>query len=61
MSTPDLTVMSVSGRKRIRARIRRDNSDPSRLFVSAAGSAFTMTPEQAIAMANHLADLLEDA
>ena len=60
MSTPDLTVMSVSGRKRSRARIRRDNNDPTRLFMAAAGSAFTMTPEQAIAVANRIADLLED-
>lgn len=61
MSTPNLTVMSVNGRSRHPVRIRHDNNDPTRLFMAAAGSAFTMTPEQAIAVANRIADLLEDA
>ena len=60
MSTPDLTVTDTNGRSRRPVRIRRDNSDATRLFMSAAGSAFTMTPEQAIAVANRIADVLEE-
>ena len=60
MSNQKLTVTGTSGRSRHPVRIRRDNSDATRLFMAAAGSAFTMTREQAIAVANRIADLLED-
>ena len=60
MSNQNLTVTGTNGRSRHPVRIRRDNSDPTRLFMYAAGSAFTMTPEQAIAVANRIADVLEE-
>ena len=60
MSNQNLTVTGTNGRSRHPVRIRRDNNDATRLFMSAAGSAFTMSQEQAIAVANRIADLLED-
>ena len=60
MSNQNLTVTGTNGRSRSPVRIRRDNRNPNRVFMYAAGSAFTMTREQAIAVANRIADVLEE-
>lgn len=51
----------VSGDGTFTAKLTRDRKRPGMLFFAAHGFVACLTQEQAIAMANHLADLLEDA
>lgn len=51
----------VSGTGTFTAKITRDRKRPGMLFFAAHGFVACLTRQQAIDMANHLADLLEDA
>ena len=50
----------VSGGGTFTAKLTHDRKDPNMLFFSAHGFVACLTQQQAIDMANHLADLLED-
>lgn len=45
--------------KPVRVRLTHDNKNPGNLFFRSRRLAFTMTAQQAIDLANHIADLLE--
>ena len=49
----------VSGEGTFTAKLTRDRKNPEMLFFAAHGFAACLSQEQAIAMANHLADLIE--
>lgn len=49
----------VSGGGTFTAKLTRDRKRPGLLFFAAHGFVACLTQEQAIAMANHLADLIE--
>ena len=50
----------VSGTGTFTAKITRDRKNPNMLFFATHGFVACLTRQQAIDMANHLADLLED-
>ncbi|QGS33966.1 hypothetical protein FOB82_02400 [Corynebacterium xerosis] len=51
----------VSGEGTFAAKLTRDRKRPGMFFFAAHGFVACLSQDQAIAMANHLADLLEDA
>lgn len=51
----------VSGDGTFTAKLTRDRKNPNMLFFGAHGFVACLTQQQAIAMANQIADLLEDA
>ena len=51
----------VSGEGTFTAKLTRDRKRPEMLFFAAHGFDACLSQEQAIAMANRIADLLEDA
>ena len=51
----------VSGEGTFTAKLTRDRKRPEMLFFAAHGFVACLSQEQAIAMANRIADLLEDA
>lgn len=51
----------VSGDGTFTAKLTRDRKNPNMLFFAAHGFVACLSQEQAIAFANQIADLLEDA
>ena len=56
-----IELIRVSGEGTFTAKLTRDRKRPEMLFFAAHGFVACLSQEQAIAMANRIADLLEDA